>query len=322
MIIARTPFRISLLGGGTDFPNFYNYHIGMTLGSTINRYAYITVDYAPKFVPHRYRVVYSRIEEVATVAEIQHPAVRATLQYLGVTDGVEIHHASDLPARSGMGGSSSFVVGLLAALYGARGEYPTAGELAKDATHIERDILGEPVGSQDQILTAHGGMNQIVWHPTGNVGVRQIKLPPKRLAQFHSRLLLFHVGARPGERPSAGQSGVDVPRMQRLAGMVREGTAILESGNLDCFGPLLDESWQLKRQLWGDVSSPRIDAIYAKGLAAGATGGKLLGAGGGGFMLLFAAPERHDAVKAALAELIHVPFEFENRGCEIIVGRG
>src|SRR3990167_1162684 len=326
MIITRTPFRISFCGGGSDYPWWVKDHIGMTLGATIDKYCWLTVDYAPRFLSHRYRVVYSKIEQCPRIEDIQHPAVRATLEYLGITEGVEILHAADLPSRSGVASSSAFVVGLLAALHGALGQHRTCLELAKEATNIERNLLGEPVGNQDQILTAFGGLNQIVFHPAGETRVRQLDLSPARLAALHERLFLFYVGPRRGGHAPASQfdavkdNAANVTAMQRLAQTARDGADILTGGDVEDFGPLLHESWEIKRRLWADASTERIDSIYSTCREAGATGGKLLGAGGGGFMLFFAPPERHRAIREAWTGLTHVPFQFETQGVQVVAG--
>lgn len=323
MIITRTPFRISFFGGGSDYPSHYQEHGGMVLGASIDKYCYLTVDYRPRFIKPRYRIVTSTVNECDTKDGISHPAVRATLDYMGIDAPMEILHASDLPSRSGVGSSSAFVVGLLMALY-AGGEHnggdPYPEGLAKAATRIEQDILNEPVGSQDQILTAHGGFNQIVWQPQGETAVRRLELPPERIQELEDHLMLFYTGARQGGYHHVrGVEHGTVEQLQRLAGMAESGINILTSGdNINGFGHLLDEAWRVKRELAINISTTQVDAMYQAARDAGASGGKLLGSGGGGFMLLFARPEFHARIKENLAHLIHVPFKFEFEGSKVI----
>lgn len=309
MIITRTPFRISFLGGGSDFPIWYNSHIGMVLGATIDKYCYIT--YQPN--QEKFRILYSELEECSSVEQIQHPAVKACLEYLNMTKPAGIFHASDLPARSGMGSSSAFVVGLLHALRGV--EY----DLAEHATYIEQSILKEPVGSQDQILCAKGGINQIVWHPTGYNYTRQLELSPERLVEFHSHLMLFYTGPRNNTTPIPLTFDVDITR--RLATMAKEGADILTGdGDICEFGTLLDEGWELKKQMSPSISTKNIDHLYDAAKWTGARGGKILGSGGGGFMLLFATPECHWSVEESMGlyGVKRVPFQFEFEGSKVI----
>jgi len=316
MIISKTPFRISFLGGGTDYSSWYNHHIGMVLGATIDKYVYLTVGPKSSFSKWNYRVFYSELEECATLEEIRHKAVRATLGYLDPksrTDGAEIYYARDLPAQSGIGSSSAFVVGLLKAmLEPAKGAHssptwPSKELLALQATEIEHGLLHENVGSQDQILCAYGGLNQIVWHPTGTHAVRPIELESDRLEEFQSHLMLFYTHPR-------NKGYVDIN-----ADTVKTGVSILTNNYaITDFGILLDEAWQLKKDSVSNVTNFYIDDIYNSALHAGALGGKLLGSGGGGFMLIFCEPQYQSDVLERLSNLVHVPFKFESEGSKIV----
>lgn len=318
MIISKTPFRISFLGGGSDYPSWYNHHIGMVLGVTIDKYVYLTVGPKSPFSQHNFRIFYSELEECATLEEIRHKAVRATLGYLGIDDGAEVYYARDLPAQSGIGSSSAFVVGLLNAL--EKMYYPDL--LAAQATKIEHELLKENVGSQDQILCAYGGFNQIVWHPTGTHAVRPIELESERLEEFQSHLMLFYTGPRyPGyvdiNHQHYTQNQMTV--LRRMADMVKDGVSILTNNYaITDFGILLDEAWQLKKDSASSVSNFHIDDIYSSAMSAGAIGGKLLGSGGGGFMLIFCEPQYQPDVLQTLSGLVHVPFRFEYEGSKII----
>jgi len=328
MIISRTPFRISFLGGGTDYSSWYSHHIGMVLGVTIDKYVYLTVGPKSPFSQHAFRIFYSELEECATLEEIRHKAVRATLGYLGITDGAEVYYARDLPAQSGIGSSSAFVVGLLNAMQTSRAFdrgyriQVYSDTLAQAATNIEHNVLQENVGSQDQILCAYGGLNQIVWHPTGDHAVHPIELEPERLEEFQSHLMLFYTGPRmPGYVASNHQHYTQnqMTGLRRMANMVKDGVSILTSNYaITDFGILLDEAWQLKKDSAFSISNFHIDDIYNAALHAGALGGKLLGSGGGGFMLVFCAPQYQPDVIEKLSNLVHVPFKLEQEGSKII----
>jgi D-glycero-alpha-D-manno-heptose-7-phosphate kinase len=323
MIISRTPFRVSFLGGGTDYPAWYREHGGAVLAATIDKFCYLTCRYLPPFFDHRFRVVYSKIENRQSVGQIEHAAVRETLKYLGVTRGVEIHHDGDLPARSGMGSSSAFTVGLLHALHVLLGQAAEARQLAEESIHLEQDVLCETVGCQDQLMAAYGGMNHIEFERNGQIHVRPLDIEPQRMQELCDHLMLFYTGIRRTASDVAA-SYVQVLHNRRgqleyLAQLVAEGLAILTgAGRLDDFGKLLHAAWLAKSSLSKKVSNSAIDEIYSQALAAGAIGGKLLGAGGGGFLLLFVPPERQTRVKERLDGLVHVPFEFYPRGSEII----
>jgi len=322
MVITRTPFRISFFGGGTDYPLWYRQNKGAVLTTTIDKYCYISVRHLPPFFEHKHRIIYSVIEMVKEVDEIKHPAVRGILQYLNIDFGLEIHHDGDLPARTGLGSSSSFTVGLLNALYSLLGKMKSKEELAKEAIYIEQDILNENVGSQDQVEVAFGGLNKITFLPDDSFIVEPVILPPGKKEEFQNYLLLYFTGiSRYASEVAKGQlENIEKNKyeLKILHQMVEDGIKIL-IGNSDLrdFGKLLDEAWQLKRSLSNKVSNPAIDEIYEKAKKIGAIGGKLLGAGGGGFMLFFAPPELHQKIKEEIKGLF-VPFKFENQGSQII----
>jgi D-glycero-alpha-D-manno-heptose-7-phosphate kinase len=322
VIISRTPFRISFFGGGTDYPAWYRDHDGAVLATTINKYCYITGRYLPPFFDHQSRIVWSRIELVKDPREIQHPAVREALAYLQIKDGVELHHDGDLPARTGLGSSSSFMVGVLHVLHGLRGDLVDKMQLAKEAIHLEQHCLQDHVGSQDQIMAAFGGLNRIDFLPD-SFKVSPLMIGSTRLAELEQHLMLFFTGiARTASAVAEAQINA-IPRKKRelraLYQMVDEAIEILHGGaHLEAFGELLDESWRLKRTLTDKVSSAVIDEIYDVARRAGALGGKLLGAGGGGFLLLFVPPDGQPRVRAALSSLLCVPFRFEASGSHII----
>jgi D-glycero-alpha-D-manno-heptose-7-phosphate kinase len=323
VIISRTPYRISFFGGGTDFPAWYRKHGGAVLATSIDKYCYLTARYLPPFFEHRIRVVYSRIENCHDLSEIAHPAVREVLRHLRFERGVEIHHDGDLPARSGIGSSSSFCVGLLHALYALLGRMPTRHRLAEEAIAIEQDVLHEAVGSQDQVTAAYGGFNHVVFSTTGEIQVRPVTIPPQRLAELESHLLLFFTGVKRTSSGVAQSYANDLEARKRhlrvMKDLVDEALAVLQGdGPLDPFGELLHEAWMAKRALSSEVSTPELDELHQTARNAGATGGKLLGAGGGGFLLLFAPPERHEALRQKLSGLIRVPFRFESGGSQII----
>jgi len=323
LIISRTPFRISFFGGGTDYPEWYRRHGGAVLATTIDKYCYITARYLPPFFEHRICLVYSKIEYCQTVEEIAHPAVREVLRHLDVRRGVEIHHDGDLPARSGMGSSSAFTVGLLHALYALKGQMVSKHELALESVHLEQEVLKETVGSQDQVLAAYGGFNHITFHPGGQISVKPITVLPERLRELNSYLVLFYTGIK-RTASSVAQSyvnGIEERRRQlrMMKDLVEESISLLnDSCDLSGFGELLHEAWLAKRSLSSSVSNSDVDQIYQEARSAGAIGGKLIGAGGGGFLLLFVPPWRQQAVRERLETLIHVPFKFEFAGSQII----
>lgn len=323
MIISRTPFRISFFGGGTDYPVWYREHGGAVLATSIDKYSYITCRYLPPFFAHKTRVVYSKIENVIDSSKIKHPSVRETLKYMGVEEGVEIHHDGDLPARTGLGSSSSFTVGLLHSLFALKRTMPSKMELALRAIHVERNLLNEHVGSQDQMSASFGGLNHIRFTKEDNINVTPVILDRQRLEFFQDHLMLFFTGfsrlASEIAEVQVKNTGAKKPELFAMYQMVDEAISILSgSGDLIKFGWLLNENWKLKRSLTEKISTPEIDEIYEVAMGAGAIGGKLLGAGGGGFMLLFAKPEDQIKIKEKLKSLLHVPFRFETNGSQII----
>ena len=323
MIISRTPFRISFFGGGTDYPAWYREHEGATLATTIRRYCYITCRWLPPFFEHSSRIVWSRIELVKERSEIQHPSVREVLNHLEVSRGIELHHDGDLPARTGLGSSSSFTVGFLHALYGLKGMMPTKMCLARDAIHVEQERLKENVGSQDQVMAAFGGFNRVNFQCNGEIQVSPILMDGARLQVLQDHLMLVYTGLSRTASDIAGEqikaTHSKGQELQAMYEMVEEAMRILQGReDLEAFGRLMHESWRLKRSLTDRVSTPRIDEIYDAALRHGAVGGKLLGAGGGGFVLLFVPPERQAAVRQGLEGLLEVPVEFESDGSRII----
>jgi D-glycero-alpha-D-manno-heptose-7-phosphate kinase len=323
MIISRTPFRISFFGGGTDYPAWYRQHGGAVLAATIDKYCYLTCRYLPPFFEHRIRVVYSKIENCHSIDDITHPSVREILRYLEIERGMEIHHDGDLPARSGMGSSSAFTVGLLHALYALQGKMPSKQQLAKESINIEQDILKETVGSQDQVLAAYGGLNHVTFLPNDEFSVRPVTLTQERINELNSHLMLFYSGIKRTASNIAESYVNDIDAKKRqlriLKDLVEESIGILNSGrDLMAFGELLHEAWQAKRSLSDRVSNPEIDELYELARNSGAIGGKLTGAGGGGFLLLFVLPEKQTEVREKLNKLIYVPFKFEFGGSQII----
>ncbi len=323
MIISRTPFRISFFGGGTDYPAWFRQHGGAVLATTIDKYCYLSCRYLPPFFEHRIRVVYSKIENCQTAAEISHPSVREILQYLKIERGLEIHHDGDLPARSGMGSSSAFTVGLLNALYALTGHMPSKSQLAKESIYIEQECMKETVGSQDQVLAAYGGFNHVNFLPNGEVSVRPVTIAPTRVDELNSHLMLFYTGIKRTASDIAVSYVNDIEAKKRqlriMKDLVEEGLTVLcNNQDLNGFGELMHEACQDNRSLSTKVSNPQVDELYEQALAAGALGGKLTGAGGGGFLLLFVPPEKQVAVREKLNKLIFVPFKFEFAGSQII----
>jgi D-glycero-alpha-D-manno-heptose-7-phosphate kinase len=326
MIISKTPFRISFFGGGTDYPLWYRNNGGAVLSTTIDKYCYITLRYLPPFFEHRYRVVYSKVEKVKKIDEIQHPAVKSLLKYFKIKDGVELHHDGDLPARSGLGSSSAFTVGLINALYALKGTMVPKYRLAMDAIHLERDILKECVGSQDQVAVSYGGFNKISFSKDNKFYVEPIIMSPKKLEELQSHLVLYFTGlSRIASKVAKKQVSLIPKSEKQLFAMHRkvdEARDLLAKGeDIKNFGKLLHESWQLKKCLTDRISNPMIDDIYNAAISAGATGGKLLGAGAGGFMLLFVKPSMQARLKKRLKNLLEVKFNFESAGSQIIFYR-
>lgn len=325
MIISRTPYRVSLFGGGTDYPEWFQEHGGAVFGTTIDKYCYISARRLPPFFAHKHRLVYSEVEMVAEVRKIKHPAIRGVLEDLEVEDGMEIHHDGDLPARSGLGSSSSFTVGLINALRALDGRMSSARFLAEQAIRIEQDVLQEIVGVQDQIWAAFGGTNRIQFFPDGTFAVTPTVMSSERHADLQSHLMLFFTGFSRIASKIAAKTISNMHRRQEqlltMRSMVDEAIAVFhnEHGDIRDIGAMLDDSWRLKQELADNICPAHIEDIYMSGKAAGALGGKLLGAGGGGFMLFFVPPEKQKAVRQALAELILVSITIGSSGSTIVV---
>lgn len=325
MIISRTPFRISLFGGGTDYREWSRENGGAVVGTTINKYCYISIRHLPPFFEHRHRIVYSRIELPKTIDEIEHPAVRAILKEHNVHQGVEIQHHGDLPARSGMGSSSSFTVGLLNAVQAFQGRMPAPEWLATEAIRIEQEVIQEPVGSQDQVWAAYGGTNLITFNADGRIRVEPIVMSEERREELESHMLLFFTGF---SRIAGVIAAQEIPNLKHHARqlksmlqLVREASCILENPRraMREIGTMLGEAWRMKKELADCISSGTIDGIYDAAIRAGALGGKLLGAGGGGFMLVFAERQFHERIRQALKGLIEVSFCIGSSGSTIVV---
>ncbi|UCB56921.1 MAG: kinase [Candidatus Omnitrophota bacterium] len=323
MVISRTPFRISFFGGGTDYPVWYRENGGGVLATTINKYCYLTCRQLPPFFEHKSRIIWSKIEYIRDVLEIEHPSARECLRFMNIDKGVEIHHDGDLPARTGMGSSSSFTIGLLHALYALKGIMPTKRQLALDAIHLEQEIMKENVGSQDQAQAAFGGFNFIKFGGKEHIQVSPVTINSQRLESLQSHLMLYFTGFSRTASEIAQEQIKKTPSKKKELGMMfqmaEEALQILKSNNdLSDFGKLLHENWLIKSSLSDKITTPQIDEIYSAAREAGALGGKLLGAGGGGFMLIFAKPEIQPKIRESLKRLLYVPFQFENLGSQII----
>ncbi len=325
MIISRTPFRISFFGGGTDYPAWYkNYGAGAVLSVTIDKYCYLSCRRLPPFFDHKSKITWSKIELVKNVDEIEHPAVKEVLKHLGMhEDGMEIHYNADLPARSGLGSSSAFTVGLLNALYTLNGTVPDKRRLALEALHVEQECIGESVGSQDQVAAAFGGLNVITFGGPDHIAVVPLAVTEARARELEGHCMLFFTGLSRNAAEIAAVQIKNTPNKQvelmKMHAMVGQATDIV-TGRHDLreFGSLLHESWQLKRGLTNVISNDHIDASYAKARHAGALGGKLLGAGGGGFILVFAESAKHAEIRKAMTGLLEIPFRFERSGSQIV----
>lgn len=324
MIIVRTPLRISFFGGGTDFPEFFSVNGGAVLGAAINKYIYHTISHVPSWLfDHKIRFAYRKVEFANSLEEIEHLPFRETLRYCGIHKDIEVNLASDLPAFSGLGSSSSFTVGLIKGLNAFTGKYLNQKELAKQAIYIEREILKEAVGIQDQIFASYGGFNIINFSSKSDFSVERIALSSGRLEELDSNLMLFFTGlTRRAQEVEINKIknivGIQA-NLKKMLNLVDRAHLVLTSNqSLDLFGSLLHETWMEKRQLDPAVTSTAIDILYQKGIEAGALGGKLLGAGGGGFMLFFVPPERHKKVRTALSQYNEVQFSINAPGSSII----
>ena len=325
MIISRTPHRISFFGGGTDYPDYYLNHGGRCLGVAINKYSYLNVRKLPPFFDHKHRIVYSKQENAKNIDEIVHPSVRETLKYFNVDFGVSIHHDGDIPARSGMGSSSAFTVGLVNSLNALHGKMSSKNELTMQAIHIEQNLIKENVGSQDQTFAAYGGLNVINFLQNGEINVSPIIMPFDRLSSFQDNILLFFTGisrtASEVVEEQMKNTNINIPNLHKIKNLVDEACEVLidSNRNLKDFGELLNYTWDLKKSLSSKISNNEIDDMYKKALSAGAVGGKLLGAGGGGFMAFYVEKENQQNVIKTLNNYLHIPFNFDFDGSKIIV---
>lgn len=323
MIISKTPFRMSFFGGGTDYPEWYLKNGGLVLSSTFDKYCYITCRNLPPFFDHKYRITYSQVEHKKSVFDIEHKAIKAVIQKSGIIEGLEIHCDADLPARTGLGSSSTFIVGLTNALAHLQAQKLSPKALAEATIEIERKVLLETVGSQDQYAAAFGGLNLIKFSQTGKINVEPVFLEPRRYQNFQEHLMLFFTGISRSApviaKKKVAQFESKHAELSLMHSSVIEATKVLEnSSDIQGFGELMHTNWLLKKSLCDSISNPKIDAAYTAARRAGAIGGKILGAGGGGFLLMFVPPEKQPSVKVALSNLIQIPFRFENKGAEII----
>jgi len=322
MIVSKTPLRMSFVGGGSDLPAFYREEIGAVLSTSINKYMYICVN---KKFDGRIRISYSKTEDVACREKVEHSLVREALGIVGIDGGIEIASMADIPSKgSGLGSSSTYTVGLLNALYAYRNKFAAKEQLAAQACEIEIDRCGEPIGKQDQYAAAYGGINLIRFHPDDSVSVDPVICNSSLLQEMEDSILVFFTGrTRSASAVLANQSAAmrtsdSRTLMRRMVRLAFEMKELLEKGSLECLGELLDENWRLKAQLTHGITDPQIDSWYASGIANGALGGKLLGAGNGGFLMFYAHKDRHDKIKAALSGLEPVKFRFDRSGTQIV----
>lgn len=321
MIITQTPFRMSFFGGGTDFPDFYREHGGAVISTTFDKYCYVNVRHLPRFFDYSTELSYARTERVKRVEDIEHPAIREAMKHLDMHE-IRLTYEADLPARSGLGTSSSFAVGMLNAFYALKGKYADKRKLADDAIFLERVLCNESGGVQDQIAASFGGMNRINFNAEGYT-VNPVIISPERKKLLNRNLMLFFTGFSrfSSDIQVAAEKNLKNKQSQLLEmlSLVDDAEKVLTSKtDLEEFGRLLDYTWRLKRGITDKVSTDSIDAVYSKALQAGATGGKLLGAGGGGFLLFYVDPDKQENVRKALENLLYVPFEFENGGTRVI----
>ena len=326
MIITQTPFRMSFFGGGTDMEEFFLENGGSVLSTTFDKYCYVNVRHLPRFFDYSTELSYSKTERVNDIKDIQHPAIRNAMQMLDMHE-IRLTYEADLPARSGLGTSSSFAVGMLNAFYALKGKYADKKKLADEAIYLERELCQEAGGWQDQIAASFGGFNRINFNQDGKYDVLPIIISPERKKRLNSNLMMFFTGftrfSSDVQKANAATKETKEEKKQRLLEMlslVDEAESILvdQTKDLDDFGRLLNHTWQLKKQTGNAVSTSNIDVLYDKGMQAGALGGKLLGAGGGGFLVFYVQPEYQSAVKEALKELMYIPFQFEDGGTKVI----
>lgn len=323
MIITKTPFRMSFFGGGTDMESFFREYGGAVMSTTFDKYCYVTVRHLPRFFDFTTHLTYSKMEFVKDVDEIEHPAIRNAMKMLDMHE-IRLLYEADLPARSGLGTSSSFAVGMLNAFYTLKGKYVDKKKLADEAIYLERVLCEEAGGWQDQIAASFGGMNRIEFNKDGTYDVRPIIIHPDRKKQLNDNLLMFFTGftrfSSDMQKANATGYAEKIKQLQQMYSLVDDAEKVLEDrhSDLDDFGRLLDTTWRLKRQTGGAITTDSIDALYEKGIAAGALGGKLLGAGGGGFLVFYVQPEKKEAVMEAMKDLLYVPFCFEDGGTQVI----
>ena len=326
MIITKTPFRMSFFGGGTDMEDFFKTHGGAVLSTTFDKYCYVNVRHLPPFFDYSTELTYSKSERVSKVEDIQHPAIRNAMKMLDMHE-IRLTYEADLPARSGLGTSSSFAVGMLSAFYALKGKYADKKKLADEAIYLERVLCEEAGGWQDQIAASYGGFNRINFNKDGTYDVLPIIISPERKKQLDHNLMMFFTGftrfSSDVQKANAASPETKEAKEKRLLEMLdlvddAEDVLTNKKRDLDEFGRLLDHTWKLKRQTGSAVSTSNIDALYQRGIEAGALGGKLLGAGGGGFLVFYVQPEKREALKAAMHDLLYVPFHFEDGGSRVL----
>lgn len=322
MIITKTPFRMSFFGGGTDIESFFRKHGGAVLSTTFDKYCYVNVRHLPRFFDYSTELAYSKTERVTDIDAIQHPAIRNAMKMLDMQE-IRLTYEADLPARSGLGTSSSFAVGMLNAFYALKGTYADKKKLANDAIYLERVLCQEAGGWQDQIAASFGGLNRINFNANG-YEVLPVIISPERKKQLNQNLLMFFTGftrfSSEVQKANALSKGDKTAQLKEMLSLVDEAEKVLTDKHVDLdeFGRLLDHTWKLKRQTGSAVSTNSIDELYEKGIAAGALGGKLLGAGGGGFLVFYVQPEKQDSVRRVMQDLMYIPFEFEDGGTRVI----
>lgn len=325
MIISKTPIRISFFGGGTDYPDYFKKFGGAALSTTIDKYIYVTVKKMEGISEFKYKINYSKLEACNEIEEIKHPVVRACLNFLNINDSIEIHVISDLPARSGTGSSSSFTVGLLNALYGLKGQMISKERLAKEAIYIEQVVLDERVGVQDQLAAAYGSLNFFELRQDSSFGINRLIIDLERKKELENNLLMFYTGVSRyaheilEEQISNTKKDKITVDLNKIKKMASDGVEILTGDkSLDAFGLLLDEAWNTKKALSTAITTNFLDDIYIRAKSSGALGGKLLGAGGGGFFIFYVNKEFQSIVRKNLSDLVEVNFNFENDGTKII----
>jgi D-glycero-alpha-D-manno-heptose-7-phosphate kinase len=322
MIITKTPFRMSFFGGGTDMPTFFNEYGGSVISTTFDKYAYVNVRHLPPFMPYYTELCYSRFERVNSVNEIEHPAIREAMRMLDIHE-IRLTYEGDLPARTGLGTSSTFAVGMLNAFYALKGKYVGKCKLAEDAIYLERNLCKESGGWQDQVAAAFGGLNRIDFSNNA-FKVTPIIIHPDKKKLLNDSLMLFFTGvsrfSSEVQKDTMSNQNEKITQLKEILSLVNVAQEILERkhSDLNDFGRLLNHTWELKRKTGEKISNGSIDALYERGLKAGALGGKLLGAGGGGFLLFYVEPDKRENLLKELDELMHVPFEFENEGTTIV----